>query len=412
MKLTQGNVAKAIRNANVSGGSDYIEWDDELHGFGLRIRGKSRNWIVQYKIGAKNRRLTLGSTAMLTADEARNGWKDGEGKKHLGAAIILANAKHGADAAIDRAERRAAAGSTFAAAACDFLEAQEKRLKRSSYEAAARYINIHFKPLHGLALTGINRAIVAAQLRAIANDNGPVSADRARANLSKFFNWALGEGLVDINPVLGTNTHSDNEARDRVLSDDELVAVWKAAPDSDYGRIVKLLILTGQRRDEIGSLRWSEIDMDNKTITLGAERTKNSRPHEFPLSDEAMAILETIPQRDDRDLVFGDGKGGFSGWSAAKAALDEAAGINDPWRLHDLRRTAATRMADSGVQPHVVEAVLNHVSGHRAGVAGVYNRASYSAEKRDALDRLANYVRTALAKADGTNVTRITRPAG
>jgi integrase len=121
-----------------------------------------------------------------------------------------------------------------------------------------------------------------------------------------------------------------------------------------------------------------------------------------------MAVLETVPERAGRDLVFGYGAGGFSGWSKAKAELDKACGVKD-WTLHDLRRTAATRMADAGALPHVIEAVLNHISGHRAGVAAIYNRAAYTAEKRAALDMLASHVAVAVAKADGGNVTRLKR---
>jgi integrase len=173
--------------------------------------------------------------------------------------------------------------------------------------------------------------------------------------------------------------------------------------DNDHGRIVRLLILTGCRRDEIGSLRWAEIDKESRMIVLPGERTKNSRTHHVPLSKIALDIIEAIPRGVSRDFVFGEGKGGFSGWSKAKAALDAQLGLK-PWRLHDLRRTASTRMGDSGVQPHIIEAVINHVSGHKAGVAGVYNRSTYENEKRAALDALSNYLMVAVAKAGGGNL--------
>ena len=215
--------------------------------------------------------------------------------------------------------------------------------------------------------------------------------------------WAIGEGLCETNPVDGTNKADEGKPRDRVLSDKELAAVWNAAPEGDYGSIVKLLMLTAQRRDEIGSLRWSEIDTEAKTITLPASRTKNGREHVIPLSAQALAIIKATPQRANRDLVFGSGDGGYSGWSKAKAAMDEKLGKGVAgWTLHDLRRTGATRMADSGVQPHIIEAVLNHVSGHKEGVAGIYNRAAYEPEKRAALDTLGSYIKTAMAKADGS----------
>ena len=141
---------------------------------------------------------------------------------------------------------------------------------------------------------------------------------------------------------------------------------------------------------------------------MPGERTKNSRPHMVPLSDFALAIVKAVTRRDKRDLVFGEGEGGYSGWSKAKEALDAASGVKD-WTLHDLRRTADTRMHDCGVLPHIVEAVLNHVSGHKRGVAGTYNKALYAAEKRAALKALASYIKTAIAKSEGANVRRLRR---
>jgi integrase len=212
--------------------------------------------------------------------------------------------------------------------------------------------------------------------------------------------------LVPANPVIATNRPAELVTRDRVLTDAELAEIWHACGDNDYGRIIRLLILTGQRREEIAALGWPEVDLGRAMISLPGDRTKNHRPHEVPLSDQGLAILGATPHRDGRDFLFGAGAGAFSGYSKSKAALDKriqaarvkAAGSADEarpmseWRLHDIRRTVATRMADIGIQPHVIEAVLNHVSGHRAGVAGIYNRSLYAAEKRDSLVRWGNHV--------------------
>lgn len=410
MELTKANLPKIKLPA---GKSEHIEWDTRLEGFGLRIReGGSRKWIVQYKLGKKQRRVTFGNAKSLTPDQARNGWTDADGREWDGASQLLAKVKLGHDPAADKAIARSAAGDVFEVMARAFLERQKAKLRTSSYEATERYLMARCVALHGLPVGKINRATVSQCLTGIADKHGPVSADRARAALSKFFAGMLKSGWEGSNPVIDTDTYSTAEARDRVLSDAELAAVWTKAPDSDYGRIVRLLILTGCRRDEIGSLRWSEIealdDSGRALIALPGERTKNHRQHDVPLSADAAAILRGIPKRADRDLVFGEGEGGFSGWSRAKAVLDKKLGnAVKPWTLHDLRRTAATRMADAGVQPHIVEAVINHVSGHKAGVAGIYNRAAYTTEKRQALDVLASYVRTALAKAEGGNVTRL-----
>jgi integrase len=395
MKLTQASIG---RFSLPRGKSEVIVFDDELPGFGLRVRaGGSRNWIVQYKVGPKQRRMTLGSVAMLNVAKARDAAK-----------TALAKVRLGNDPANEKAVARLAAGETLGAVATRYLSRQEARLRPSSYGATERYLLKHFASLHGLALSKINRATVAAALSKIAEDKGAVSADRARAALSAMFTWAVKEGLCETNLVAGTNTASEGRARDRVLSDDELVTIWKALPDNHYRQIVRLLILTGCRRDEIGSLRWSEIDLEARLLALPGERTKNHRAHEVPLGESALAILEAIPRRWDRDLVFGVRAGGFSGWGKAKELTDRALMLK-PWRLHDVRRTVATRMADLGIQPHIIEAVLNHVSGHKAGVAGVYNRSTYAAEKRAALEIWANHVAVILAQAGGENVRRLKR---
>jgi integrase len=399
MRFTQANISKFKLPA---GKLDHIEFDDSMPGFGLRIRngGKQehRTYVLQYKIGPKQRRMTLGSVAKIGLGEAQK-----KARKLFGA---IADGK---DPANEKAVARTEASHTFDVIASEFLRVQQAKLKPRSFIETQRFLQKHLRPLHPLALASVNRATIAAQLRTIANEHGPVSADRARAALSKFFSWALGEGLAQANPVIGTNKAAgESKARDRVLTDPELVTVWIGAPDNDYGRIVRLLILTACRRDEIGSLRWSEIDKQTRMIVLPGERTKNSRTHHVPLSKIVLDIIESIPRRVSRDFVFGDGKGGFSGWSKAKAALDAQLGLK-PWRLHDLRRTASTRMGDAGVQPHIIEAVINHVSGHKAGVAGVYNRSTYENEKRAALDALSNYVMAAVAKAKGGNVERLRR---
>ena len=170
-----------------------------------------------------------------------------------------------------------------------------------------------------------------------------------------------------------------------MLSPAELAAVWHGLGNGRFADIVRLLILTGQRRDEIGSLRWSEIT--DGSIVLPPEQTKNRRQHIIPLSPLAQSILERQPR--PWELVFA--AGGFTNWHKTKLALD--AQINIPgWTLHDIRRTVATGLAELGVLPHIIEAILNHVSGHRAGVAGIYNRARYEGEMRNALTAWADYI--------------------
>jgi integrase len=380
-------------------GSDTIYPDAEVPGHYLRVRsGGSRTFIIQWRQGEFQRRSTIGKVGVLTLDEAR--------KK---ARKALVGIDEGNDPVAAKAKSRADDKQNFLVVAEEYLDARAKDMKPLSLDQCQRHLRKYFKALHRLALRKIERATVAAELRTIAKAHGAVQADRARSTLSRFYGWCIGEGIAEVNPAIGTNKQSKAKSRERVLTDDELVKVWNTAPASDYGRIVKLLMLTGQRRDEIADLQRAEIAQAG-LIALPPERTKNSRPHDVPLSAQAQAVLAEQPAIADRDLVFGRGEGGFSGFSRAKEMLDEASGVSD-WTLHDLRRTMATRMGDLGVQPHIIEAVLNHVSGHKGGVAGIYNRSTYAAEKRAALDLWGMHVMTLLAKAEGANVTVLRRPA-
>jgi len=184
-------------------------------------------------------------------------------------------------------------------------------------------------------------------------------------------------------------------SRERVLTPSELKKLAEGLGTDPFSQIVRLLLLTGQRRNEIGHLRWAEIDLAAKVIVLPPERTKNGRLHELPLSRQALAILERLPRRNSSDFLFS--KRGFNDWDRVKDQLDQRLDLA-PWRLHDLRRTCATGMAELGVQPHIIEAVLNHVSGHKGGVAGVYNRATYAEPMREALQRWADWLDQITAK--------------
>jgi integrase len=250
---------------------------------------------------------------------------------------------------------------------------------------------------------------IANLLNDIAAASGDVSANRVRAVLTAFFGWVIREGIrMPEGNIAGNTNVREERPRDRVLTDDELRKIWVAAGEDSrgrggresYGNVVKLLMLTGQRRDEIGALQWAEIVGDK--IELPAARTKNARTHTVPLSDAAQEILAGAARLGP--YVFGRrGQHRFVGFSAAKRRLDKHVDIV-PWRLHDLRRTVATRMGDLGVQPHIIEAVLNHASGHKSGVAGVYNRATYDREKREALNLWAAHLTTVVEGRDPTIV--------
>ena len=404
MKLTADNLPKIKRNA--AGKTEHVEWDDALPGFGLRLRGNSSVFIFQYKIDGRHKKVRLGTPTELTFNRAREIANAERGK------LAEARLGHGIDPATARAAEREKKKTernlkplTLGATYGQYLEARTAKWKPRSLQEFKRHLEDDWADLHALPINKITRAHVAAQIVKIAK-RGPAAANRARASLSAFYRWAIGAGLCEANPVTGTNKAEENADRSRVLSDAETAAIWLGAPDNDYGRIIRLLMLTACRRDEIGGLRWSEIDLEARTITLPGTRTKNRQDHVIPLSESALAILKASSRRADRDHVFGLREGGFSGWSKSKGTLDRTLKVK-AWRLHDLRRTAATRMADLGAQPHVIEAVLNHISGHKAGVAGTYNRATYEKEKRDALNLWATHLKVAVAQASGANVSAL-----
>ena len=388
MRLTKANLA---RYALPVGKAEALIFDPDLPGFGLRVRaGGKRTWIAQYRLGTKQRRVTLGTTETVEPDEARKRAKE-----------ALAKVSLGGDPQTEKRAAREQASVTLGLIVPRYLAYTSRRHKASHRVGTKHHLEGHWAPLAETGLNQVTRATVSARLAEIAEGSGLFAANRARAALSAFYAWAIGEGLATANPVIGTHKATEEVARDRVLTDAELAQVWQHSGRGDFGAIVRLLILTGQRREEVGGMLWPELD--GNTWRIGAERAKNGRPHDVPLSPQALAMLAGRPRRDERELVFGAGNGPFQGWSNAKEHLDVAmlATMRKQhgskaklvaWRLHDLRRTVATRMADLGVLPHVIEAVLNHVSGHKAGVAGVYNRSTYGEEKRAALTLWGTHV--------------------
>jgi integrase len=388
MKLTETGLARLTLKA---GETDKIFFDDEISGFGVRVReGGSRKFVLHYRIGGNQRRLTVGAVGVLKLEEARQR-----------ARRALVDVGDGKDPGVQKATDKVEAKQSFLSVAKDYLEVLRARveageMKPRSYDEIERHLNKHWKPLHRLMIGSINRATIATRLREIAKQNGPVAADRARSNASTFFAWAIGEGICETNPVDGTNKHSEYVERERSLivdgekpNYDDLIAVWKGATDSEYGKIVRLLIVTLCRRDEIGSLEKSEFDREARLIRLPGARTKNNREHVVPLSDAAIAILDTVELREGRELIFGSGKGGYSGWSKSKAEMDEVVKIKKPWTLHDLRRTGRTGLGMLGVAPHIAEAVLNHLPPK---LMRTYDKNKYEKEKREALDLWAAHL--------------------
>jgi integrase len=270
-------------------------------------------------------------------------------------------------------------------------------MRPNSFAQVERHLLKSAKALHKLQFEKITRQDIAACVRSVRDNSGIPNGNRVSSSLSALFSWAMNDGLVESNPAIGLKRPKE-KTRDRVLEDAEFCLIWKSLENDHFGACIKLLMLTGQRASEIAGLRWSE--MRDQAFLLPAARTKNGREHLVPLSAPALEIISAQPKRrtaedEPRDLIFGYAKGPFSGWSGCKEDLDERiketnGGKAIPhWTPHDLRRSFATHSAEIGIQPHIIEAVLNHISGHRAGVAGIYNRATYDAEKKTALDRWA-----------------------
>jgi integrase len=224
---------------------------------------------------------------------------------------------------------------------------------------------------------------------------GPTES-RARAMfsvLSRLFGRLLQQRRIETNPCVSVHHPEAARARDRVLTREEIAKFWAATDKvgEPFGAALKLLLITGARLNEVSRMTRAELGDDGVWSIPGA-RTKNKRPHIIPLPPLARDILASLPRIEGGFVFTTTGNTPISGWSKIKARLDGLMGDVPHWRLHDLRRTAATAMAEIGVAPHIVEAVLNHISGAKASVAGVYNRAAYATEKKAALERWAAYI--------------------
>jgi integrase len=251
-----------------------------------------------------------------------------------------------------------------------------------------------FVPLYDRPLDEIRRCEIVHVLDMLVANGTPYRANRALSAIKKLLNWALNRGMIDVNPIAGQRMPTKEFARDRILSDDEITRLICAARAEGYpfGTIYLVLLLTGQRRGEVSAMRWSELDLQQLTWTIPAARSKNGHAHEVPLSKPLLDILQQVPRFLRSDFVFTtNGRSPVSGFGRAKARYEQAVGGKD-WRVHDLRRTAASGMARLAISPHVIEKVLNHRTGVISGVAAVYNRYGYAEEKRDALERWAEWV--------------------
>ena len=393
-----------------------------------------KSWALRFRDAGKSAKLTLGPYPTLDLANARRRAQEALGE--------VASGKN--PAADKKAARQAqkAANST-ADRVKDVAEAfVEKYVKRKVGDSwareAERLLAKEINPKLGTKRLGeVKKSEIHDLLDGIVDRGAPIVANRTLAVFRRLCNWAVERGVIDKSPCDKIKAPSAEETRDRVLSDDEIRLAWSAfdSVGHPFGPLAKLLLLTGARRDEIAGADWSEIDLAAKTWTIAKERSKNGTAHEIPLSDEAIAIINGLPRieakRDDKGkmgpaYVFTTtGRTPVSGFSHAKNSIDEeilaeiqrdaTARGNDPneatpparWTFHDLRRTAASGMAGIGIAPHVVEAALNHKSGTIKGVAAVYNRYSYAAEKRQALDAWTRRLSAIVSGKEPSNVVEL-----
>lgn len=370
-----------------------------------------KGWQVRYRHCGTHRRMTLGAYPVLSLAGARARARD-----------VLAGATEGRDPSAEvkaaKAPKVKTEDDTVDAVMDLFLKRHASHNRRADDVAAMFKREVRGK-WGAREIHTITKRNVIDLLDSVVDRGSPVTANRLRAHLNTLFNWAKGRDIIQINPLEGIKPPAPETARDRVLANDEIKLFWIATDQMGYpfGSIYQLLLLTGQRLREVAEMSWHELD--SATWTLPGARAKNGDDHTIPLSQTAKAIIEELP-RVGRLLFTTTGTSPVSGFTRAKERLDklmaEAANQDRltgadpveiaPFTIHDLRRTAATGMASLRFPPHVVEAVLNHRSGTRRGVAGVYNRFDYAEEKREALEAWARLV-SEICSSKPANVVRL-----
>jgi len=361
-------------------------FDRGYPGLCLRISyGGGKSWTFFYRHGLdpktgkpRLRRMKLGLYPAMSLGNAREAWRE---------------ARQEALSGKDPARRK-----KLETASTDFLGVFSEWLKRDqaknrSHDSVKRLIEKNVLPAWShRQIADLGRRDVLDIIDAIVDRGSPITACMVHAHLHRLFKWSVGRGIITSNPMADMPRPANVQKRDRVLSDDELVAVWNAAGKIGwpFGDAIRLLILTGARREEVGQVKWIEIAGD--IIALDGARTKNGEPHLIPLSLPAITLLQRAPRIDASPFVFTrNGTKAIVGWGAAKRRLDSIAGIA-PWRIHDLRRTTATGLQKLKTPLQVTEAILGHTSGSRAGVIGIYQRLDYADEKRAALEAWGAHV--------------------
>jgi integrase len=361
----------------------------------------TKGWAVRYRYQGAPRKLTLGSYPALGLQDARK----------LGAKALRAVAE-GRDPGREKIQARASKADSIDRVVEEFLDRHVQRSNRPrTAQETERLLRQHVLPRwRGRMVHEVTRRDVLDILDRVVDAGAPIAANRVLAAVRKFFNWCIARDIIAASPCAGVKPPTAERSRDRVLSDDELTRVLQAADKmgGTFGPLVKLLALTGQRRDEIARMRWDEIK--DRVLVLPAERTKNGQPHEVPLSTAALAVLNSIPRVEGSPFVLttDGGASPASGYSKNKRRLDALLPADmPPWRLHDLRRTCASGMARLGINLPVIEKVLNHASGSFAGIVGVYQRHSFADEKRAALEAWGDFIAALVEAKPASKVVRL-----
>jgi integrase len=388
---------KTIDALPPASGKRYEVRDTLVPGLHVRVSATgARVWDLATRVEGRMRRIKIGNYPVVALSEAR--------AQAQGMLRDITLGKYDESAAGSPEAPTPTLGEVIP----QFIERYAKRHTKD-WERT-RSVLMRMNKLHAKPINQIKRADVVRELEAMIADieqkgGKGTRANRGLAAIKKLYSWCIDQGIVEISPVAALKPLIREVARERWLSDDELKSFWQGCEAETYpfAQFGKLLLLTGQRLREIADMRWSELDLDKATLTLKGARTKNGTMHILPLSPQAIAILSKMPRYLGSDFVFTTtGNSPISGFGRLKRRLELFIGLHaEDWRFHDLRRTAATNMAMLGVQPHVIEAVLNHKSGIVSGVAAVYNRYAYVDEKREALERWANHVEKLTAPRTG-----------
>ncbi len=398
-----------------SGRAEYF--DASFPGLALRVTDKgAKSFSVFYRLNGRLRRFTIGSYPQIKPADARRE-----------AQAALDRVRIGTDPSEEKRVRRAQRtpeAETFGAVLEDYLERHVRpNTRESTYIEKKRALEHDALPTWRKRPIGsITRRDVIDLIDEIIARGARIQANRTLAGLKTLFKWSIQKERVTASPIADMELPTHEQARDRVLTDDELRWLWIScdAIGWPFGPLVQLLILTAQRRDEVAGIAWPELALAEKTWTIPREKTKSDRVHEVQLCGTAVMILESLPHIGDAGLIFTTtGETPVSGFSRAKRRLDDemlaarrkALGKHKVdaiphWTLHDLRRTAATGMAKLNIPPHVVDRILNHTSGTIRGVAAVYNRFAYLDERRAGLEAWGRYVDN-LVRPAPTNVVNL-----